>query len=85
MWVRAVTAPLASKDVGAVATPTSLVSNYSTTAVIVVPPATPAVPPAPVLLTRNATHVTVGWGVTQSTGGCALSRLLLYTGLGVDR
>ena len=85
LWVRAVTAPPASKDVGAVATPTSLVSNYSATAVIVVPPATPAVPPAPVLLTRNATHVTVGWGVTQATGGCALSRLLLYTGLGVDR
>jgi hypothetical protein len=85
VWVRAVTTPPASRDVGATTTPAALVSAYSGTLVTVAPPGVPGAPPAPVLLSRNASHVGVGWGVTTATGGCALTRLLLYVAQVVNR
>ena len=53
-------------------------SNYSQTLIAVSPPSLPGVPPAPGVVFRNSSHVTIGWGVTLANGGCALTSLAVY-------
>ncbi len=55
-----------------------MTSNYSSTLLAVSPPSLPGVPPSPVVVFRNSSHITIGWGVTLANGGCALTSLSVY-------